>query len=117
MGEGYNRMLFRLILIAVMMLLPLQGGVYAASSSPPPADIRDLAEKLAPLIKESCNGSMVDASDIEALREAVLRILELHRVGCLNADQDPARRRALAAKYSRRQQTRELAALLESLVI
>ena len=70
---------------------------------------------VAPLIEESRNGSMVGASDLEALRQAVLRISQLHRSGCLNADQDPARRRTLAEKYSRRHQTRELAALLESL--
>ena len=72
---------------------------------------------LAPLIEESCNGTMVDGTDVEALRRAVLQIQELHRSGCLNAQQDPVRRRALAEKYSRRHQTRELVKLLDQVTV
>ena len=85
-------------------------GRHILAIGPPDSD-------MAALIEESGNGTMVDAADIDGFQRAMLRILQLHRSGCLNADQDPARRRALAEKYSRRQQTRELAALLESLVI
>jgi glycosyltransferase involved in cell wall biosynthesis len=69
-----------------------------------------------PLIEECNNGTLVDGSDAEAIDHAIRRIVEQHRSGSLNADQDPVRRRALAEKYSRRQQTRELVQVLDGLV-
>jgi glycosyltransferase involved in cell wall biosynthesis len=58
-------------------------------------------------------GTLVDVEDFDALHRAMLRLLELHRTGQLNADQDPARRRALAERYSRKHQTAQLVELLD----
>jgi hypothetical protein len=45
-----------------------------------------------------------------------VRILDLFESGRLNADQGPVRRRALAARYSRRKQTEELVAVLDEVL-
>jgi glycosyltransferase involved in cell wall biosynthesis len=65
------------------------------------------------LIADAGNGTLVDVNDLDDLDRALRRILELHRTGRLNADRNPGRHRALAAKYSRRAQAAELAALLD----
>ena len=66
-----------------------------------------------PLVAEAGNGTVVDVDDLDALERAVLRIVELHRTGRLNAGQDPTRRRTVAARYSRRRQTGELVEILD----
>ncbi|HET9515863.1 MAG TPA: glycosyltransferase [Gemmatimonadales bacterium] len=65
------------------------------------------------LIDDPRTGTMVDVEDFDALYRALLRLLELHRTGQLNADQDPARRRALAERHSRKHQTAQLVELLD----
>lgn len=64
-----------------------------------------------PMIEESKNGTLVDVGDPDAAYRAVARILESFEAGTLH-DQDPALRRRIAEKYSRRAQARELAELL-----
>jgi glycosyltransferase involved in cell wall biosynthesis len=65
------------------------------------------------LIDDPRIGTLVEVEDIETLHRAMLRLLELHRTGQLNADQDPVRRRALAERYSRKDQTAQLVELLD----
>lgn len=72
-----------------------------------------LGSAVGELIDDPRIGTLVDVEDIEALQRAMLRLLELHRTGQLNADQDPVRRRALAERYSRTHQTAQLAELLD----
>jgi hypothetical protein len=98
---------------------PVYGGTIPAKVYEIMALGRHLLAILAPgstvasLIAEYGNGTLVDGSNLEDLHRSVLRILDLHRMGSLNADQDPVRRHAIAAKYSRSKQTAELVQILD----